>query len=57
MVKHWKRLPKEVEGSPSLEVFKRYLDMALQGHGLIMGLVGAWVTVGPNDLKCNFQPV
>lgn len=29
VIKHWKRLPWEVEGSPSLEVFKKCLDMAL----------------------------
>ncbi|KFW02157.1 hypothetical protein N327_13253, partial [Fulmarus glacialis] len=29
LIKHWKRLPREVVESPSLEVFKRRVDVAL----------------------------
>ena len=34
LLKEWNRLSREVVESPSLEVFKKHVDMALQDMGL-----------------------
>ena len=48
------QLPREVVQSPSLEVFKNHVDMALRdvvsGHG------GGGLVVGLDDLRGLFQP-
>ena len=47
------QLPREVVGSPSLEVFQNRGDVALRDVG--SGTVG-WAGVGLGDLRGLFQP-
>jgi len=49
VIKHWNRLPKELVESPTLEVFKRRVDLALWFSGVRF-------MVGFDDLKGLFQP-
>ena len=43
VVRYWNRLPKEVGGSPSLEVFKSRVDVALRDVVSGHGGVGWWL--------------
>jgi len=55
VLRHWDRLPRALVESPSLEGFKKHVDVALGGiwfsrHGGI-----GWM-VGPDNLRGLFQP-
>ena len=55
VVMQWHRLPREVVQSPSLEVLKSRVDVALRDVG--SGRGGGGLTVGPGDCRGLLQPL
>ncbi len=54
MVRQWYRLSKEVLESPSLEVFRKCVDVALRD--MVNGFDGDRLMVGLGNLSGFFQP-
>ena len=54
VIMHWHRLPRQLVGSLSLEVFKSCGDVALKD--LVSGHGGNGLVVGLDDLRGLFQP-
>jgi len=54
VIMHWHRLPRQLVGSLSLEVFKNCGDVALKD--LVSGHGGNGLVVGLDDLRGLFQP-
>jgi len=50
---HWHRLPREVVGSPSLEVFQNHGDVALRDVARGDGEVG--LDLGISEVFCNLN--
>ena len=53
-MRHWHRLPRDMVESPSLEVFKSRVDVALKDMG--SGHGGDRLVVGLDGLRGLFQP-
>ena len=54
VVMHWSRLSRAVVESPSVEVFKKCVNVPLRD--VVSGPAGSGLMVGPDDLRGLFQP-